>query len=69
MLVSSARPNELKFQVSLLSQGGWRWVGVWGKTKLKLTQPPARVGAWAELGNIIIGMSEDLADTINNQYS
>ena len=28
--VTSAMPTALKFQISLLSLGGWGWVGVWG---------------------------------------
>ena len=51
MLVCSAKPHELEFQVSLLSRGGGGWVGGGGKLELMLTQPPAGVGAWAELGN------------------
>ena len=52
MLVCSAKPHELEFQVSLLYPGGvGGGVGGWGKLELMLTQPPAGVGAWAELGN------------------
>ena len=50
MLFSSTKPHEPKFQVSLLSPGR----GGWGKMKLKLTQPPARVGlSLAKISKIV----------------
>ena len=71
MLVTSANPYMFIFQASLLSRGVGVGVGGggWGKVELKLTQSPARIGAWAELGkNVEVPLPFFHANSILSQY-